>query len=452
MSWDERTGTGFLRYNSHHTTGSAIAFSVTKSAGITAPVSQTVWSAAGGVPAAGTGATFLTSYTTVGMKTVSATLDDLQGDSSKVHTASTRVCLYRVRLDAVTFGGAGYHDVYHDVGTQQAYEKPHWGPTRQNPVSYRRNTRPTVDEARWTVEPPEGFEGTNKVLGSGSYLFPETTATLTQSTLVAGNMISYTSFTNAIAYVNPLTVNWYIHTATDEWLDGKRNDNPVYVTLATPQGTAFHTCLHIGCTNAGGRTEATPAAQDIWGEFTDRIVWRAEQPVILSYYAGGFAHTTATTTADLLKCGNGQCGSWADFLRDCWRVQGINNGRLVQVTANIPLADGFIVNNWTFAATGPSTPTAPYTYLLNRDVLDAKGAPGQNNPDPESVFVRHYIVRYGNNYDDPSYGTGPFSSQLQWETGSLAGFFAKGDHWGRPQTELYVKRDDPNTTETLFSE
>jgi len=421
-----------------------------------------VWSAAGGVPAAGTGATFLTSYTTVGMKTVSATLDDLQGDSSKVHTASTRVCLYRVRLDAVTFGGAGYHDVYHDVGTQLAYEKPHWGPTRQNPVSYRRNTRPTVDEAKWTVEPPEGFEGTNKVLGSGSYLFPETTATLTQSTLVAGNMISYTSFTNAIAYVNPLTVNWYIHTATDEWLDGKRNDNPVYVTLATPQGTAFHTCLHIGCTDAGGATDTTPAAQAIWGEFTQHplpssptvpVVYRVENPTMLTYYAHDFAHTNAFSTAELLAGGDGNCYAWADFLRDCWRVQGIAGGVITCVRPGFVSGhqcDAFLAKNWTFSGSGVSTTTVPFVYVVGNDVNPAFGAPGQGMGDPvESLFGQHFIVRYNLQFFDPSYGSGPFNTQLGWENSSLDGLMYWGLYGGR--SARLTKMKDAAATETVFS-
>jgi len=153
----------------------------------------------------------------------------------------------------------------------------------------------------------------------------------------------------------------------------------------------------------------------------------------LSYYAGGFAHTTQTTVAQLLRDGNGQCGAWADLLESCWRTQGIGTGDMVLVEADIWRQMGFIVRNWTFSGNGTSTQTSPYVYVLHSDVTDTTGVAGQNNPDPESVFALHYVVRFGRNQIyDPSYGLGPFSSQLEWETQAIAGFLADASDWQLP--------------------
>ena len=81
-------------YDSRQRLGSAIPFSVAKTAGITAPLTETVWSAPDGSPAAGTGATFSTSFNTAGTKTVTATLNDEQGESGQLLTATTRLFLY----------------------------------------------------------------------------------------------------------------------------------------------------------------------------------------------------------------------------------------------------------------------------------------------------------------------------------------------------------------------
>ena len=48
------------------------------------------------------------------------------------------------------------------------------------------------------------------------------------------------------------------------------------------------------------------------------------------------------------------------------------------------------------------------------------GTLGQDNPNPPPDYPNHVIVKARGNYYDPSYGTGPFPTQLDWERASLA--------------------------------
>jgi hypothetical protein len=177
----------------------------------------------------------------------------------------------------------------------------------------------------------------------------------------------------------------------------------------------------------------------------------------LRYWAGGRA--TAVNTQQLLAHANGQCGSWAYFLRDIMLAQGITDVKRVHVfnidepvnAAGCPISpDGLpaktwiLVKNWRFGT--PTSPaTKPYIYR-STDVTELRGVPGQGNDDPPSEFRNHYIVRLKGQYYDPSYGTGPFATQNAWENASLDGFGE--DRFGG----TFYKKNDPKRIETRFVE
>jgi hypothetical protein len=75
-----------------------------------------------------------------------------------------------------------------------------------------------------------------------------------------------------------------------------------------------------------------------------------------------------------------------------------------------------LVKEWTVVGGGTTG------LLVGTDIVDANGTPAQGNADPESVFRLHYIVLRGNDYFDPSYGTGPFPSQNDHEDAAMAAF------------------------------
>lgn len=64
---------------------------------------------------------------------------------------------------------------------------------------------------------------------------------------------------------------------------------------------------------------------------------------------------------------------------------------------------------------------AGYAYVSAYNMWPLPGPGAQHNPWPPTEFPSHVLVRAGGRWYDPSYGTGPFRSVLEWETASLAG-------------------------------
>ena len=60
-------------------------------------------------------------------------------------------------------------------------------------------------------------------------------------------------------------------------------------------------------------------------------------------------------------------------------------------------------------------------YLVDYDVIDQEGIPGQGNANPPGIFKNHFIVRYSGVYYDPSYGSGGFPSSTAHEEASIDG-------------------------------
>ena len=55
------------------------------------------------------------------------------------------------------------------------------------------------------------------------------------------------------------------------------------------------------------------------------------------------------------------------------------------------------------------------------DLFNRPGQPGQGSPEPRPFFNIHFVVRYGGKIYDPSYGLGPFSTELAHENAILDG-------------------------------
>ena len=62
-----------------------------------------------------------------------------------------------------------------------------------------------------------------------------------------------------------------------------------------------------------------------------------------------------------------------------------------------------------------------HTYIYPFNMWAEPGVVSQNNETPPTDYPNHVIVKIGEKYYDPSYGTGPFDSQLEWEKASIAG-------------------------------
>ena len=93
---------------------------------------------------------------------------------------------------------------------------------------------------------------------------------------------------------------------------------------------------------------------------------------------------------------------------------------MVTITAIGPAADGFMVKDWTFQNPPPNYfNERPRSGSLvgPRNVTDDPGIPGQSNADPPSNFNNHFIVGYGGQLWDPSYGGEPFANGREYEDG-----------------------------------
>jgi hypothetical protein len=60
------------------------------------------------------------------------------------------------------------------------------------------------------------------------------------------------------------------------------------------------------------------------------------------------------------------------------------------------------------------------------DAAEQPGIPGQRNANPPPLFYNHFVVEYGGQVWDPSYGAGPFASELAHKNAAIDGLAASG--------------------------
>ena len=88
--------------------------------------------------------------------------------------------------------------------------------------------------------------------------------------------------------------------------------------------------------------------EGIWEDFEDCDVKRIDGTQ-LKYWNPITA--SATNTGGLLRTGNGQCGAWAEFLKDSLGTHEIAGATKLQIKVNsmlYPTAMGFLVKKWRF--------------------------------------------------------------------------------------------------------
>ena len=408
------------------------------------------------------------------------------GTNTAIASGSHGVILLPVSVTGVSFDGTKYWQLESDDATTN-YVAPQWTDTNGNynasdpgehnyATAYTCNTKPKIGA---TFKIPGASNWTNlkfKATGPDGISIPATapssisgdivTMPVTESTTTLPNTIKYYNKADSTAF----TLNWSVSVdGGTTWSVINSTKHTVYVTLADPVTSLRQESLfEIGCreangisgsaTNSGVKGTVTDA---IFGDFISRNVKRVDGTQLTYYHS---YTTTVTTTEDLLAGGDGQCGSWTSFFLDIRKAQGIsdtNDYVLFQPTAG----DGFIVNNWTFAATGNSgNTTYPYLNLPNltsfigtssynwlyAEVRDATGIPGQGTANPASLFNNHQMAYVNGQYYDPSYGIKhPTVADVQT---SLAGFYIGPGSW--PVNEPTVNLDlngNGNKTDTGVS-
>jgi hypothetical protein len=211
--------------------------------------------------------------------------------------------------------------------------------------------------------------------------------------------------------------------------------------------------------NAIGKSNDSDVIHAIWYDFTDRDIRRVDD-VRLQYY--GVYKPVNSSTAGLLRDGNGNCLAWAALLLDMLEVQGIDcSSFLVSFGYQGHGNDGgMLVKNWSFPSSG-SSPFPGYEFLNRRDssfvvsggtayhwlyaeVNDMDGVAGQGTRNPASFFMGHVAAKIGGTYYDPSYGTS-YPTLGDLEADAVDGFWL-AEQVGREEEErIGITRNPPGT-------
>lgn len=280
------------------------------------------------------------------------------------------------------------------------------------------------------------------------------------------------------------------------------------VTPANPDDNQylFLTTLHLSCLNARGLdgSNETLVVNNIYNEFTDQNVQRIGDNAQLKYWGAtginnGLNHRQ---TRELLQRGDARCGAWARFFIDMLCAQGITSAEKYNLTRTtgtglvglmIPNAEytsalALLNQDLITAGISCTTPLYLYSYILiknwnipnadgqfylpisetfNEEVfykfntttdIALEGVSAQGNPDPKSYFQDHSIVKYGNGFYDPSYGSHsgngtynpaniPYSSVIDWENKNVVALSCVLDC---PNGTLWWVEKMNNTTQQDF--
>jgi hypothetical protein len=328
------------------------------------------------------------------------------------------------------------------------FASPEWLDGRaqkdQLPVSYARNKNMAFN-ATFTVTTAPSCTETVTVKGNATFgsASLEWTGTVTVNPGDAGKDLSPVSLTsdnplpNAIGIFESTDITWQGKPASGA---GVRNPavqvftsagttrNVTYVTLGDPSGTPnFWTLLDVSCRAAAGQATASDLITKGFDGLRSRSITRKRDGQPLTYWNPLPPPTCARSTSQILASANGagECGSWAEFLIDMYKVHGVTSADKILIVRTKPVfaagTDGFMVKAWIFDHPPPSAASA-YTHTPAQCRPGVR-LPAQNNTASPAGFYNHFIVRADGKFWDPSYGAGPTADQKAWELGAIDGLF-----------------------------
>jgi len=355
----------------------------------------------------------------------------------------------------------------------------HWlknQPAKTVPVAYA-NGNKKINTDAWFSLPVHGSIASNasvelRFAASGFPGGPVYSEWVSVSNLTASDIKALSTLQTIYCTLQPdfiaqMQMNWEIR------VNGNNNNiravnganvNPFYVTKTQPTGSGplYHTVVHTGCVAAKGLANDDTVFNAIWGKFSGddiciQTVMMQNGAVILNpngklYYYGidsGQANTKSAyihggnntdtkklavasipgqeviTTKGLLEKKDGQCGAWVSFLKDILAVQGINSTSVIVTPTVFNEYNLWIVNN------NLAKVSITLNFLANTHANirfpDTTGKHHGVTPFV-SAFSNHYILKYGDNFYDPSYG---------WEYGSNKD--ANGNFSGNAQNNMVHK-------------
>ncbi len=283
-------------------------------------------------------------------------------------------------------------------------------------------------------------------------------------------------------YFNPMSITWSIkpnNACTDDStkVDLGKSDVVVYVTLGTPTVSPVYLSPLDLAVNGPPATSKQTVVNSTWAKFGTGSApanvkgWDGRAFV---YYQPGssFKDVEQNSFPDFLKgtrSGGGRCGMQQELLLEALKINGIGARAISVLVANVGActtvtdfttgfcANGFLVKEWTFAATSLPSRFGVYTSIWktgpcpagdspaecifettpgpgpgNRygDLTNDNGVPGQNSTSSpsEKAFPDHAIVEITDSdcthtYFDSSYGL-QYSGPADFQTKSIAGYIA----------------------------
>lgn len=356
-------------------------------------------------------------------------------ESDNVRDTDVHAVLQILRI---TF--AGNHPVERD--TLGNFVAPEWqrGRRRQWPLCYTRNTKVRLRATFRVIISPTATETVavrgRATVGAATLEWSgDVTVSPSDDEVTTAELESSANLPNHVAYFRRVAINWEAQPPGEGWGGAGTSNHLFYLTLGDPQGTPpYWTLLHISCQAAHGVTAPGDLVARTFDPFPSLRLTRRRDSRGLTYWNP--RTTRATNTRRLLASGNGsgQCGAWAEFLIDMYKVHGVMSGRKVLICRS--LADlrghgvGFLVKNWRFIGAGSWPP--PFTHSLRSECVELNGIPGQRSPNPPPAFYNHFIVECFATFYDPSYGGGPTANQSDWENGAIDGLY-RGSRAGYPK-------------------
>lgn len=233
---------------------------------------------------------------------------------------------------------------------------------------------------------------------------------------------------DAVGLFESSDITWQMKPIASPFAAAGTTHNVVYVTLGDPDNTpAYWTLLDVSCRASSKSVvdDEDKLAAAMFVPFTGRAIKRKRDGHALTYWNPDT--TEATNTHELLEApdGSGQCGSWAETLRDMFRVHGVTTAVKVEIYRTRAQARagtlGFLVKKWTFIEPPTSSPRE-FTHNFQSQLI-SDPIPGQSSTHPPPAFFNHFIVHFKGKFYDPSYGAGPFTTQDLWEAAGVAGLF-----------------------------
>lgn len=378
-----------------------------------------------------------------------------------------------IRVRSVSFSGDGFHRLTSD-DPMTVFDAPHWqdnseplngdaddASDRKFAVSFTRDTKMKVAATiTLPAAPPDPMAVQVRADGPGTVDIAATAAGVAGNDVTLAVTEATNAFANTVAAHDPFTLTWEVSLDNGmTWKPAGATANQVYATWKNPeQADPIHTLIDVGCKAANGVGGVNGMDDDdvldaLWVKLQTRDVHRASDNKVLTYY--GFRDENGngmydpmvdtdfnspgtcanTTSALLIQERNGQCFSWAQFMHEILRAQGlssINGTATVRVNiVNKAPFEFFAINTWATNGMTPYTIVSlddgvvgenPDPMLAADEAADALGAPGQGtSPNPPSNFGSHFITKANGLFYDPSYGLGPYGDRKDYEEDAFRG-------------------------------